>query len=81
MEKLSAAVQSFDADEAAKAAKMAVDAGMNPVMAIEKGLAIGLRVIGHKFEEGELWLPHLVLGAVMGIVSLEEVEICGLRSS
>lgn len=63
MEKLSAAVQSFDADEASKAAKMAVDAGINPVMAIEKGLAIGLRIIGDKFEEGELWLPHLVLGA------------------
>ena len=63
LEKLSAAVQSFDADEAARAAKEAVDAGINPVTAIEKGLAIGLRIIGDKFEEGELWLPHLVLGA------------------
>ena len=63
LEKLSAAVQSFDADEAAKAAKEAVNAGINPVTAIENGLAIGLRIIGDKFEEGELWLPHLVLGA------------------
>ena len=63
LEKLSSAVQSFDADEAAKVAREAVDAGINPVMAIEKGFAIGLRVIGDKFEEGELWLPHLVLGA------------------
>lgn len=63
LEKLSTAVQSFDADEAAKAAKEAVDAGINLVTAIENGLAIGLRIIGDKFEEGELWLPHLVLGA------------------
>ena len=61
--KLSAAVQSFDADLAANAAKDAVDAKINPVTAIEKGLAVGLREIGDKFESGELWLPHLVLGA------------------
>ena len=61
--KLSAAVQSFDADAAANAANEAVNANINPVTAIENGLAIGLRIIGDKFEEGELWLPHLVLGA------------------
>jgi corrinoid protein of di/trimethylamine methyltransferase len=60
---LSEAVLSFDADAAAKAAKNAVDANINPVTAIEKGLAVGLREIGDKFEAGELWLPHLVLGA------------------
>ncbi len=60
---LSEAVLSFDADAAAKAAEKAVDANINPVMAIEKGLAVGLREIGDKFEAGELWLPHLVLGA------------------
>jgi corrinoid protein of di/trimethylamine methyltransferase len=60
---LSEAVLSFDADAAAKAAKNAVDDNINPVTAIEKGLAVGLREIGDKFEAGELWLPHLVLGA------------------
>lgn len=63
LDKLSAAVQSFDADAAADAAKEAVAANINPVTAIEKGLAVGLRTIGDKFEAGELWLPHLVLGA------------------
>ena len=63
LRELSEAVLSFDADAAANAAKDAVDAGVNPVTAIEKGLALGLREIGDKFEAGELWLPHLVLGA------------------
>lgn len=63
LQKLSEAVQSYDADEAAKAAQLAVEAEISPVTAIEKGLAVGLRVIGDKFEAGELWLPHLVLGA------------------
>lgn len=60
---LSEAVLSFDAEAAAEAARAAVDAGVNPVTAIERGLALGLREIGDRFEAGELWLPHLVLGA------------------
>ena len=63
LQKLSEAVQSYDAEAAAEAAKEAVEGGISPVEAIEKGLAVGLRVIGDKFEAGELWLPHLVLGA------------------
>ena len=63
LHRLSDAVLSYDADAAAKAAKDAVDAKINPVKAIEKGLAVGLREIGDKFESGELWLPHLVMGA------------------
>ncbi len=60
---LAAAVLSFDADAAAEAARSAVEANVNPVAAIERGLAVGLREIGDRFEAGELWLPHLVLGA------------------
>lgn len=57
------AVTEFDADAAAEAARAAVEAGIDPVKAIEEGLAKGLREIGDKFEAGELWLPHLILGA------------------
>ena len=63
LRRLSEAVQSYDSDAAAEAARAATENGISPVISIEKGLAVGLRVIGDKFEEGELWLPHLVLGA------------------
>jgi trimethylamine corrinoid protein len=63
LRRLSEAVQAYDSDAAADAARAATENGISPVKAIEKGLAVGLRVIGDKFEEGELWLPHLVLGA------------------
>jgi corrinoid protein of di/trimethylamine methyltransferase len=56
-------VTEFDADAAAEAARASVEAGVDPVKAIEEGLARGLREIGDKFEAGELWLPHLILGA------------------
>jgi corrinoid protein of di/trimethylamine methyltransferase len=63
LRRLSGAVQGFDSEAAAEAARAAVAAKINPVKAIEEGLAVGLRVIGDKFEAGELWLPHLILGA------------------
>ena len=63
LQSLSEAVLNFDADAAIDAAKASVEAKINPVKAIEEGLAKGLRVVGDRFEAGELWLPHLVLGA------------------
>ena len=60
---LSNAVLNFDSDAAADAARAAVALNINPVKAIEEGLAKGLREVGDRFERGELWLPHLMLGA------------------
>ena len=63
LQSLSEAVLNFDADAAIDAARASVEAKIDPVKAIEEGLAKGLRVVGDRFEAGELWLPHLVLGA------------------
>jgi corrinoid protein of di/trimethylamine methyltransferase len=63
LRRLSDAVIDFDADAAADAARAAVEADIDLVKAVEQGLAIGLREVGDRFERGELWLPHLMLGA------------------
>ena len=63
LQNLSDAVLNFDSDAAIDAARASVEARISPVKAIEEGLAKGLRVVGDRFEAGELWLPHLVLGA------------------
>jgi corrinoid protein of di/trimethylamine methyltransferase len=63
LHRLSDAVTSFDTEAAVAAAKEAVALKMDPVKAIEEGLAKGLREIGDKFENGELYLPHLIMGA------------------
>ena len=63
LQNLSDAVLNFDSDAAIDAAKASVEAKISPVKAIEEGLAKGPRMVGDKFEAGELWLPHLVLGA------------------
>lgn len=63
LKKLADAVLSFDAVAAADAARAAVALQISPVKAIEEGLAKGLREVGDRFERGELFLPHLILGA------------------
>jgi corrinoid protein of di/trimethylamine methyltransferase len=63
LQKLSDAVLGFDSAAAVDAAKEAVALKIDPVKAIEEELAKGLREIGDRFERGEMYLPHLILGA------------------
>ena len=63
LDRLRDAVLSYDSEAAAEAAKEAIGLKIDPVKAIEEGLAKGLREIGDKFEKGELYLPHLIMGA------------------
>jgi methanogenic corrinoid protein MtbC1 len=57
------AVQTFDSDKVMEATKKAISADMDPSIIIEQGLAKGLRVVGKKFEDDELFLMHLVAAA------------------
>lgn len=61
LRKLSKAVEEFDADRAREAANEAVKAGMNPVKAIEEGLAKGISIIGDLFEKKQAFLPELIM--------------------
>jgi corrinoid protein of di/trimethylamine methyltransferase len=63
LQKLYEAVLNFDSTAAENAAKEAITLNIDPIKAIEEGLAKGLREIGDKFERGELYLPHLIMGA------------------
>jgi corrinoid protein of di/trimethylamine methyltransferase len=53
----------YDADAAKKAAAAALKAGIKPDEAVDKGLAVGVRVVGDAFERGECFLPHVVIAA------------------
>ncbi len=62
-DELSNAIQTFDSDKVIDATKKALAAGVDPSAIIEQGLAKGLRIVGKKFEDGELFLMHLVAAA------------------
>jgi len=67
------AIQTFDPDKVMEATNNAVKAGIDPLKIIEDGLTKGLRIVGKKFEDGELFLMHLVAAAEASKKALNEL--------
>ncbi len=63
LEKLCQAVITGDTDSVVGVAKAAIEKGVDPVRAIEKGLSKGAKTIGDKFEKLEIFLPELLVAA------------------
>jgi len=57
------AILGYDSTAAVRAAKAAIAAKMDPLVAIEKGFVPSIEEIGEKFEKMELYLPELMLAA------------------
>jgi len=61
--RLKDAVMNYEMETIADLAKKSLEAGVDPLVAIEKGLAEGIKTVGEKFGRGEIFLPELVMGA------------------
>jgi corrinoid protein of di/trimethylamine methyltransferase len=61
IENLRKAVLDLDVDRVASVAQEAVRLGIDPIEAIDDGLAKGVRTIGDKFAAGEAFLTELVM--------------------
>jgi len=57
------AILGYDSTAAVRAAKAAIAAKMDPLVAIERGFAPSIEEIGEKFEKMEIYLPELMLAA------------------
>jgi trimethylamine corrinoid protein len=57
------AIENFDPDAAAVAAREALAAGIVPARAVEEGFSPPIRELGEKFERMEIFLPELVMAA------------------
>ncbi len=57
------AVTSYDVDAAVNLAEEALKAGVDPVDAIQEGLAKGVRIVGDRFATGEAFLTELMIAA------------------
>jgi trimethylamine corrinoid protein len=69
------AIEEYDSDAAAAAAREAVDAGVDLLEAVEKGFADPIRKVGEAFDRMEIFLPQLMLGSdamKAGMAVLEE---------
>jgi len=74
LEDLSSSVVNLDEKKVDEAARKVLAEGIDPVEAVEKGLAVGLRELGTKFEMGELFLAHMVYGASIFQMGLKILE-------
>jgi len=73
LEELANAVQAFDSDKVMEATMKALASSIDPGIIIEQGLAKGLRIVGKKFEDGELFLMHLVAAAEPAQKAIKEL--------
>lgn len=63
MAKLKESVVEMDADLAEEAARAALEAGVEPLEAISEGLSAGMQVMSDMFDEGEAFVPQLLVAA------------------
>lgn len=68
------AVIDGDDDEAADLAQQALDQGIAPLEAINKGFTPGMDVVGELYSTGEYFLPDLILGGEAMKTALKVLE-------
>jgi corrinoid protein of di/trimethylamine methyltransferase len=73
-DELSSSVMNLDEKKAEETAMKVLAQGMDPVEAVEKGLAAGLKELGSKYEKGELFLSQMVYGASVFQIGLRVLE-------
>ena len=62
-EQLKNAVTEMDSDMAEEAANAAIEAGLDPLECIAEGLSAGMQVMSDLFDEGEAFVPELLMAA------------------
>jgi len=68
------AITEFDDEIAAEVAEEALVAGIDPVELIEKGFTVGMKEVGEKFDQGILFLPHMLAAAEAMNAGLEVIK-------
>lgn len=63
LKRMEEAVKDYDEEEARRLAEEAVRMGLDPVEALEQGLAKGLREVGERFGRGEAFITELIAAA------------------
>jgi trimethylamine corrinoid protein len=63
LQAMRASIVDGDQDAAAEAARAGLEAGMDPLVAIDEGYVAGLSHVGSCFSTGEMYLPDMMLAA------------------
>jgi corrinoid protein of di/trimethylamine methyltransferase len=74
---MSQSVIDGEPEQAEELAQKAVSLGLDPLEAIDQGYTHGMNVLGDRFAQGEVFLPHLVMGgeAMKAAIAVLEPEL------
>jgi len=61
--KMEQSIINYDKDEAVRLAKVVLEKGIEPAVAINEGFVKGIQAVGDLFGREEIFLPELVMGA------------------
>lgn len=77
MNELSQAIKTYDVDAAEKGAHKALELKMDPLEVILKALTPAIEEVGNLFEQGQIFLPHLVMAgdAMMAAVNILKKDL------
>ncbi len=81
LEKLANAVVALDIQAVEIVSKMALDAGIPPLVAINQGLSRGMARIGSLYSSGKIYIPELICGADTMNAGLEVLYSKVLKNS
>jgi trimethylamine corrinoid protein len=74
IERMRDSINNADEPEAVASAQAAIDAGLDPLIALEEGFANPIRELGEAFNRMEIFLPQLVISAEVMQAGLEVLE-------
>jgi len=63
LENLAKAIIDGDQQSARENAQKAIEEGLDPLEAVDNGLSKGMQVVGAQFENGDVFLPELLMAA------------------
>ena len=66
-------ILNYDPEKVIINCQLALDSGVNPLKIIEEGITVALSEVGIKFENGELFLVHLISAASAAEKGLKDV--------
>ncbi len=63
LDKLQKSIEDMDTELAEESAKKAIEAGIDPLIAISDGLSKGMETMSNLFDEGEVFVPQLLVAS------------------
>ena len=74
LRRISDAIVEFDIDNIKKIIQEALEAGIPPLDIVTKGMAVGMNIVGKKYEEKEYFLAELIMAGEVMKTGMEVLE-------